>query len=105
MIGDLDSDGDVDWDDFDMFVGCFTGRDGQLDPACVRGDLDGDGDVDCEDFKLFQDVWVLPGDPPELAVCSRQIPTVSEWGLVAMMLLVLVSGTLLFRRGGFAPVM
>lgn len=51
--GDLDCDGDVDPDDFNIFAGCLTGPNGGVDPGCDASDLNGDGDVDLLDFADF----------------------------------------------------
>lgn len=96
--GDFDQDGDVDLDDFDVFVACFTCCDGRIDPGCELGDFDDDGDIDCTDWGLFRQAWTEPEDPPEFEPCDRGIPTVSEWGVIAMVLLLAVAGTLVFRR-------
>jgi hypothetical protein len=98
-LGDFDEDGDVDLADFDTFASCFTGPDGgPVDPGCEPGDFDADGDIDCEDFDLFALAWTDPGAPPWLAQCSPAIPTLSEWGLVVMTLLLCTAGVLIFRR-------
>jgi hypothetical protein len=98
LPGDFDQDGDVDLDDFYVFATCFEGDGGRLDPACTQGDFDNDGDVDCLDWQLFRQAWTEPEDPPELAGCREAIPTVSEWGMIAMLLLIAAAGTLVFRR-------
>ncbi len=50
--GDIDGDGDVDFDDLDAFVAVLIGV--PLDPAHVaRADLNGDGTADGDDIKLF----------------------------------------------------
>ncbi len=102
--GDFDGDGDVDTDDFNQLASCFTGPGGgPIDPGCEAGDLDGDGDVDCDDWDLFVQAWTEPGSPPPLPQCTVAIPTVSEWGLIVMTLLLLTGGTLVLgkrtRRG------
>lgn len=51
--GDLDCDGDVDLDDFNIFAGCLTGPNGGVDSGCDTSDLNGDGDVDLLDFASF----------------------------------------------------
>jgi len=95
--GDLDGDGDVDLDDFDTFVACFTDSGGRIIAGCEACDLDGDEDLDCADWVLFQQAWTEPIPPPEFAACSGSIPTVSEWGLSVMVLLLTTLGTLVLR--------
>ncbi|MHC4697156.1 MAG: IPTL-CTERM sorting domain-containing protein [Planctomycetota bacterium] len=101
MRGDFDGDGDVDLDDFDMFVVCFAGPGGRPEPGCEHCDLDDDGDVDCTDWGLFQQAWTEAGDPPEFSLCmtlGEAIPVVSEWGLIVLTLLLAAVGTLVLRR-------
>jgi hypothetical protein len=75
LLGDFDSDEDVDADDFDAFQSCFTGPDGgPVGPACEPGDFDWDGDVDCDDWEQFTLAWTGPGDPPEFPVCMISAP-------------------------------
>ena len=52
--GDLDGDGDVDLDDFNIFAGCMTGPDVPTTSGCEPADLHADGDVDLADFAVFQ---------------------------------------------------
>lgn len=52
--GDLDDDGDVDIDDFDLFAGCWSGPGGAYPAGCAAADCDADGDVDLVDFGVFQ---------------------------------------------------
>jgi hypothetical protein len=57
-IGDLDTDGDVDLDDMELFYSCMGGP-GLPNPGCdsevfARGDIDDDEDIDLSDFALFQ---------------------------------------------------
>ena len=52
--GDLDADGDVDIDDFELWVQCLTGPATSMVGGCERADMDGDSDVDLEDFAFFQ---------------------------------------------------
>jgi uncharacterized protein (DUF362 family) len=68
---DFDEDADVDIDDYDAFVSCFTGSGGgPVTPQCGVGDLDFDDDIDCDDWTLFTAAWTEPGDPPDLETCA-----------------------------------
>jgi len=54
LIGDWDSDGDVDLVDFAALQRCFTGEDlGPVPAGCSVFDVNHDGDVDCADFAAF----------------------------------------------------
>jgi hypothetical protein len=70
--GDFDEDGNVDQDDYDQFVLCFTGSEGgPIDPGCAAGDIDVDDDVDCDDWNAFVQVWTgPPTDPPAFQPCA-----------------------------------
>ena len=70
-----------------------TPRQRQVSPL-----VDGDGDVDCDDWDTFKLAWTAGGDPPPLNQCDNGIPTVSEWGLIAMLLLILAVGSVVFLR-------
>ncbi len=105
LPGDFNGDGLVDDYDLDRFATCFTGEDGgPLPPACVLGDFDGDDDVDCADWDAFVLVWTEPEGPtmPPEVVCGGPIPTVSEYGLILMGLVVLGFGAAVLRRRGTA---
>lgn len=53
--GDCDFDGDLDYEDMDMFGTCMTGPDGgPVDPECDCSDFDGDTDTDLADWAEFQ---------------------------------------------------
>jgi len=56
-LGDLDGDGDVDIDDFGIFVGCMNGPGIAYPGGCDEADLNGDGDVDMDDFAVFQTLF------------------------------------------------
>jgi len=54
LVGDIDGDGDVDFDDLDAFVAVLVGN--PLNPAhAARSDLNGDGTEDGGDIQLFVD--------------------------------------------------
>lgn len=77
---DYDGDGDVDLDDYNMFVQCFGGTGTPpTDPDCGFFDLDTDGDVDCTDWELLTIVWTGPGDPPAYWRCNLH-PAVADRG-------------------------
>ncbi len=103
LVADFDHDGDVDTDDFDQFAACFTGvGGGPVAPACEPGDFDGDQDVDCDDWQQFRLMWTgPPKEPPALAPClGGAIPTVSEWGLIVMALLLLGAASIAHKPPG-----
>ncbi|MCK4340610.1 MAG: hypothetical protein KAY37_02655 [Phycisphaerae bacterium] len=54
LASDFDGDGDVDLDDFNIFVGCLNGPDVPVEPDCETADLDCDDDVDLASFAAFQ---------------------------------------------------
>lgn len=56
--GDADQDGEVDLDDFAVFVACATGPSGGVPAGCELLDLDNDNDVDLRDWASFQEVFV-----------------------------------------------
>jgi hypothetical protein len=62
--GDGDHDGDVDPDDFELFISCVTAAGVSRAPECVEADLDRDNDVDQSDFGLFQRCLTGPDEPP-----------------------------------------
>ena len=99
-LGDFDGDGDVDVDDYDSFASCFTGPGGgPISPACHAGDFDGDEDMDCDDWSQFVAAWTDTGAPPSLPECvGTPIPTVSARSAVAMTVLILGAGIIIFPR-------
>ena len=98
FAGDFDDNGTVDQDDFYHFDVCFTGSGGgPVGSDCEPGDFDLDNDVDCDDWDQFVLAWTEPGDPPKLAQCTDAIPTVSDWRLMAMALLVVTAGAVVLR--------
>lgn len=52
--GDLDSDHDVDVEDYTFFAGCFSGVETAPPDDCEYADFDCDGDVDLIDAGFFQ---------------------------------------------------
>jgi len=66
------------------------------------GDSDGDDYLDCVDCCQGVDDDVFAAgcvhDIPRVDVCVGQIPTVSEWGLLVLALLLLVAGKVYFGR-------
>ncbi len=58
--GDVDSDADVDFADFQLFQRCFAGSDGGVPSGCGDLDLDNDSDIDLSDFEAFQSVVTGP---------------------------------------------
>ena len=95
LMGDFDDDGDVDLDDRITFESCFTGPGVAYADGCERGDFDGDGDIDCDDWHGFESAWTSPDPIPALLDCP--VPTVSEWGLAVLTLLLLATGTVVIR--------
>lgn len=68
--GDLDSDGDVDLDDFAILQGCLSGPAvPQTDPGCEQAKMDGDEDVDVDDVTVFLNCLSGPGQPSD-AFCT-----------------------------------
>lgn len=60
---DLDDDGDVDRDDYELFFQCVTGPGGgPVSPECQCADFDEDDDVDLVNFGSFQASFT--GSPP-----------------------------------------
>ncbi|MCK4660115.1 MAG: hypothetical protein KAV82_11390, partial [Phycisphaerae bacterium] len=51
--GDLDTDCDVDLDDYVVFQACFGGPYSDVLPTCSSADFDADNDVDLADFALL----------------------------------------------------
>ncbi|MGD8451634.1 MAG: C10 family peptidase [Phycisphaerae bacterium] len=54
LVSDLDGDGDVDINDFNVLAGCMSGPLVTPAPDCDGADLDLDTDVDLTDFAVFQ---------------------------------------------------
>jgi PKD repeat protein len=70
-IGDIDSDGDVDQEDFGHFQTCVTGAGRPVtDPACFKVMFDSDNDIDIDDYGLFQQCMSGANQTPP-AACLR----------------------------------
>lgn len=54
LLGDCDTDGDVDLADFEALVQCLLGPDVGVNFGCDCYDIDEDGDIDLPDFGRFQ---------------------------------------------------
>lgn len=62
--GDMDSDLDVDQEDYGLFQLCLTALGvPQEDPICADARLDGDNDVDQQDLNIFLGCMTPPGVP------------------------------------------
>ncbi len=70
LIGDFDSDGDLDSDDAVQVQACYSGPDIPFTGDCLPADFDDDTDVDCDDWAQFKEFWTEPGDPPYFATCD-----------------------------------
>jgi hypothetical protein len=69
--GDMDSDGDVDQEDFGAMQNCLTGPfNPQNDSACQKARLDEDSDVDTDDVLIFINCLTGPGIPGN-AACAN----------------------------------
>jgi hypothetical protein len=70
--GDMDSDCDVDQEDFGLFQACLSGAGvPQTDPDCIDARLDGNDDVGPEDVAIFLACLGGPNMPPA-AACPQQ---------------------------------
>jgi hypothetical protein len=95
--GDSDGDGDVDHLDADHFDLCFEATYPGFVPAgCLTFDFNQDDDVNCADWTGFLAAFTGGGDPPTSEACT--VPTVSQWGLVVMAMVLLTAGTLVVTR-------
>jgi hypothetical protein len=54
ISGDLDHDGHVETDDWNLLADCWSGPDGVPAGGCFPADFEGDTDTDLADFALFQ---------------------------------------------------
>lgn len=58
--GDIDDDGDVDFADLTLLVGCMTGPAVEVGPGCFASDLDLNAIVDLRDYAKFQAAFTGP---------------------------------------------
>ena len=94
--GDFNGDGRVDLSDYGAFLGCFTGPGiGFVTSRCQTFDFDGDLDIDLIDWGGFQAAFT--------GSSLKRIPTVSDWGMLGLMLLLLTAITLKFGRRQTLP--
>ncbi len=91
--GDFDNDGLVGESDVCGFEACFNRP---MTPPCSLADFNGDSSVDCQDWQQFAATWDGPGEIPASAVCTQTIPTVSEWGLVILTLMLVTMAKVTF---------
>lgn len=71
LLGDIDSDGDIDMTDFSVIQLCLSGLAApQSDPACALAKLDSDSDVDAADIAIFQNC-LSGADVPGSLDCAR----------------------------------
>ncbi len=121
---EFDQNGDnvIDLFDFFDFAACFGGGPYAADDPCAVFDVDQNGTADLDDFDLMLTVYSDPladcnvngtvdlidilvgtsldadadGVPDECI--GGPIPTLSEWGVIVMSMLLLSAGTIVFRR-------
>jgi uncharacterized lipoprotein YddW (UPF0748 family) len=62
LTGDMDEDGDVDFNDFQFFTFCYSGEGATYVEGnfCLRGDYDEDMDIDTHDLAGFQQTYGAP---------------------------------------------
>ncbi|MGB0715229.1 MAG: hypothetical protein ACPGXK_05085 [Phycisphaerae bacterium] len=99
--GDFNGDNLVDDSDLHFLEACLVAVGQPSDECRCNFDLDDDNSVSCTDFDLFAELWTEPGSPEPPATCdggTPAIPAVSEWGLLICVLLLLASGTVVFRH-------
>lgn len=88
---DFDTDGDTDFDDYDFIVNLI-----ETATYDQRADLNGDGVIDEVDFEQFECCFQCFTGRQQDVICD--IPTLSQWGLAIMLVLLLTGGTLVLRR-------
>ena len=92
---DLDGNGVVNINDTFIMVNCFGGDCSGCVNSCdidCDGTVAGQGDLDALECMLNQN------NPHLCCPNSNIVPTVSTWGMLALVLFVLVAGTVVFKR-------
>ncbi|MFV2070189.1 MAG: PEP-CTERM sorting domain-containing protein [Pirellulales bacterium] len=83
ILGDMDFDGDADFDDIDVFVRGLTDPDGYEAafgvPSFVKGDIDQDGDHDFDDISGFVQILTNRADA---GAVTASVPEPSSLALV-----------------------
>lgn len=100
---DFDSNGSTDSDDLFYISECIerSAAGEAAYPSCSWADMNGDNAVTCLDWDVIKaDFWDGPPvNPPPMIVCGEgAIPTVSEWGLLAMIGMMTSTATIIYRR-------
>ncbi len=92
--GDSNGDGLVDETDLAKFDLCFGGEGVVPTTAgCAVFDSNLDDDVDCFDWAGLIVLWDgASSQPPDTFACSQSVPTVSEYGTIALSLSLLAAG-------------
>ncbi|MGB0717612.1 MAG: CRTAC1 family protein, partial [Phycisphaerae bacterium] len=102
-LGDADGDGVVGLADGDVLLACVqSGSPVPLLPGCEMMDFDGDGDIDAIDGGQFLAAWDGPGAPPQIAGLTAGVPAIGSWGYGIVLLALLATGSVMFRRLGAA---
>jgi len=100
VLGDLDLDGDVDFDDIDDFVLGLNDEAAYAElhclPAEVLGDMDMNGDIDFDDIDEF--VAALTGGSVSSDI--QRVPEPATWSLGLLGLMSCVAYRLMKRNSG-----
>ncbi|MCK5114169.1 MAG: PEP-CTERM sorting domain-containing protein [Phycisphaerae bacterium] len=91
LLGDADSDGDIDADDLATWGANYTGT-GGTGKLWMNGDFDGDGDVDSDDLATWGANYTGPGGAAMMADMMASVPE------PATMSLLVLGGIALIRR-------
>lgn len=90
--GDFNDDENINESDLARFESCFGDV---VNAECMISDFNGDSVIDCFDWQQFLEMWNGAG-VPDFAPCAPAIPTVSEWGVAILMLLLAITAKLTF---------